>query len=165
LANQKSEKIFALKSTDKDNRLLAKPSKFDTNHWDILDHAKSILVQSNLNVIACMTWRDSRGADAGSMFNFGEAPKLGAAESSDWTFRTGFWAVEGLRGENSKTGEIIWASLETPFVSWHARAATHLPGDFVVFQLGHDQICILETATKKTALLGRGYGPVAILKK
>jgi hypothetical protein len=166
LATQKSEEVFALKSTDKDNRLLVKPSKFDTNNWDIIEHSKSVLIRSNLNVVATMTWRDSKGnSDAGTWSNFGEAPKLGAAENSDWTFRTGFWSVEGLRGKNSKTGEIIWASLETPFVSWIARSAIHLPGDYVVFQLGRDQICILETSTKKIALLSRGYGPVVILKK
>ncbi len=166
LATRKCEKTFELVSADKDDRLLVRPSKFGTNSWDIIERSKSILVSSNLSVVAKMTWRDSNGgSEAGTMFDFGEATKLGAAENSDWNFRTGFWPVEGLRGKNSKTGEVIWASLETPFVSWIARAATQLPGDYVVFQLGPDQICMLEISTKKIALLSRGYGPVVILKK
>jgi hypothetical protein len=80
-------------------------------------------------------------------------------------FRTGFWPIEGLRGKNEKTGETIYFSLETPFVSWIARSATQLPGDYVVFQLGDDQICLFETATKKIALLARGQGPVVVLPK
>lgn len=160
LLKQQSEKVADLKIADKDDRLLVQPASLDTNHWDIFEHSKSVLIESNLNVIAA----PSRLND-GTWFNFGEAPKLGSAAQSDWTFRTGFWSVEGLRGENSKTGETIWVSLETPFVSWIARGATHLPGDYIVFQLGPDQICILETSTKKVALLGRGYGPVVILTK
>jgi hypothetical protein len=166
LTTQQSEKVFSLKTTDQDDRLLVKPAKFDPDNWDIFEHSKSILIESNLNVVAKVLWRDTNAmSNDGTMFNFGAAPRLGTAENSDWTFRTGFWSVEGLRGKNSKTGEIIWASLETPFVAWIARSATQLPGDYVVFQLGRDQICILEIPTKKIALLSQGYGPVVILKK
>ena len=166
LSSQKSEKVYPLKA-DQDDRLFVRTSTFNANNWDILDSSKKILVCSNLQVIASQDWRDTNDPNRieGTWFNFGEAPKLGAAEKSDWKFETGFWPIEGLRGENQKTGEKIYFSLETPFVSWIARSATQLPGDYVVFQLGDDQICLFETATKKIALLARGQGPVVILPK
>ena len=166
LSTRRSDKVFALKTTDKDDRLLVKPAKFDANNWDIFEHSKSTLICSNLAAIAVECWWDTNNtSDRGTWFNFGEAPRLGEAEKSDWTYRTGFWSAEGVHGINSKTGASIHFSLETPFVAWIARGATQLPGDYVVFQLGEDQICILETSTKKIALLSRGYGPVVILKK
>ena len=166
LRAQLSEKIFALNTSDKDDRLLVMPSQFDSNNWDILEHSKSVLIKSNLTAVAAECWRDTNSlSDKGTWFNFGEAAKLGLAQASDWNFETGFWPIEGLHGKNSKTGASIHFSLETPFVAWNARSAIHLPGDYVVFQLGEDQICILEASTKKIALLARGYGPVALLKK
>jgi hypothetical protein len=158
------QKVCSLEAT-KDDRLFVKASTFDTNNWDILDTAKKTLVSSNLTVMASPYLRDGDGPNGieGTSFNFGEAPKL--AERSDWNFETGFWPIEGLRGKNQKTGEIIHFSLETPFVAWNARNATHLPGDFVVFQLGEDQICLFEIATKKVALLAKGQGPVVVLPR
>ena len=167
---RKSEEIYQLKSTDEDDRLFVRPSKPASNRWDILDSSKLILIQSNLTATARPTPRDEDNeanstlqAPNGTWFNFGKTPKLGAAENSGWTFETGFWPIEGLRGKNSKTGESLYFSLETPFVAWIVRNATHLPGDYVIFQLGNNQICILETTTRKIAMLDKGYGPVAIL--
>jgi hypothetical protein len=171
LQTRNQEKIYALKSTNTDDRLLVRPSKREMNSWDIYASSKLVLIQSNLNVTAKQAQRDQND-DANSMpqspngtwFNFGETPKLGAAENSGWTFETGFWPIEGLRGKNPKTGESIYFSLETPFVAWNVRNGTHLPGDYVIFQLGENQICILEATTKKIAMLDKGYGPIVILK-
>lgn len=165
-----TKKVFDLRSTNSNDRLFVWPSKFEPGHWDLLETEKLHLIRSNLVVTAAQTERDEQGdkmpqPDDGTWFNFGKAPKLGRAESSDWTFETRFWPIEGLRGKNSRTGVAIYFSLETPFVAWDARGATHLPGDYVVFQLGENQICILEVATKKIAMLGKGYGPVVVLKK
>jgi hypothetical protein len=157
------KKVCSL-GTTRNDRLFVKASTFDTNNWDILDTAKKTLVSSNLPVVAASYSRDNTvGGDEGTWFNFGEAAEL--AEKSDWNYSTGFWPIEGLRGENQKTGERIYFSLETPFVAWNIRNATHLPGDFVVFQLGEDQICLLETTTKKITLLARGQGPVVVLPR
>ena len=164
--SRQTEKVYPLKA-EKNDRLFVKASAFNTNNWDILDSAKKILVCSNLQVTATPCSRDTNDPNRieGTWFNFGTAPKLGIAEKSNWKFRTGFWAIEGVRGANTNSGESIHFSLETPFVSWNARNATQLPENYVVFQLGDNQICLFETATKKIALLARGQGPVAVLPK
>jgi len=96
--------------------------------------------------------------------NFGRVPRLGEARDSPWEFRSGFWAGEGMRGRRSapEEGELRLA-LETPFCAWAVRNATHLPGDYVLFQLGWDQICVLDAPRRRVALLERGRGPVVVL--
>jgi hypothetical protein len=159
------ESICKAGATDKDDRLFVKPSVFEANSWNIFESSATNLICSNLQVVAVSSWRDGSNPDRieGTWFNFGDAAKL--ADQSDWNFETGFWPIEGFHGKNQKTGEIIHFSLETPFIAWNARNATHLPGDFVVFQLGEDQICLFEAATKKMALLTKGRGPVVVLPR
>lgn len=99
----------------------------------------------------------------GSWFNYGPVPRV--APKSDWKFHTGFWPGEGLSGDNAKTKQTIQYSLETPFVVWRIRNATHLAGDLVLFQLGDDQICILHPKSGEIALLARGKGPIAAKPK
>lgn len=94
----------------------------------------------------------------------GPIPRLGAAQSSPWSFRAGYWPLEGLRGENSQTGAQFGFSLETRFAQWAVRHATHLPGDKLLFQLGERQICVADVATKRVALLAFGRGPVCTLR-
>lgn len=91
---------------------------------------------------------------------YGETPILSLAPSSDWVYYTAFWANVGIRGENKKTGEQFRYALETPFLSWTIHHATHLPGDLVVFELGWDQVCLLDPRQKKLSLLTRGRSPV-----
>jgi hypothetical protein len=173
LNTRRVEKSFSLHSTNRNDRLLIRPSVYNTNNWDILARLegssrmepKLVVVCSNLTATAAQSWRDEVSPDrtTGTWRNFGHALLIGTAKKSDWNFWTGFWPVEGLHGNNSKTGETIQSSLETPFVAWAARNATHLPGDYVIFQLGDDQICLLEAATKKITLLTNGRGPVVVI--
>lgn len=162
LNTRRIEKVYSLQA-DRDDRLFVRPSV--SNYWNILDSSKKTLVGSNLQVNAVQSWRETNDLRIqGTWFNFGDVPKLGI-EKSDWSFETGFWPIEGFRGKNQKNGEEIYFSLETPFVAWNVRSATQLPGDDVVFQLGDDQICLLEPSTKKIALIARGQGPVVVLPK
>jgi len=94
----------------------------------------------------------------GTAFNVGPVPRL--ARESDWKYYVGVWAVQGIHGRNEKTNESFWFSLDTPFVAWLVRNATHIDGDFVVFQLGRDQICVLQPQTRQIALIARGRGPI-----
>jgi len=167
LHSRQVEKVAALSETNTDARLFVKPSAIGSDNWDIWDSTKTNLVCSNLQVTAAQSERDADNQTQvkGNWFNFGPAPKLATSWTSDWSFETGFWPIEGMHGTNQKTGERIYFSLETPFVSWVIRNATQLPEDYVVFQLGEDQICILEIATKKIALLTRGHGPVVVIPK
>jgi hypothetical protein len=89
---------------------------------------------------------------------------LGDAQSSSWEFWSGFWPIEGLRGTQANSEKRVHFSLETPFVAWSVRNATHLPTDKVLLQLGDEQICVYDPETKKIALLTRGRGPIAVME-
>jgi hypothetical protein len=95
--------------------------------------------------------------------NHGPASSL--TDCSNWKYRTGFWPVQGIHGDNTKDGSRIHFSLETIFFQWAARNATHLQGDSVVFQLGDHQICIMHPPTHRIALVALGKGPVVATPK
>lgn len=120
-----------------------------------------VLVLEDFSEHAPIEWRISEAHSEkaeGSWLNFGPIPSL--AGISDWEFRTGFWSVEGISGNNGKTGEGFQFSLELPFVAWPIRNATHIDGDYVVAQLGDDQICMIHPPSKRIALVARGKGPI-----
>ncbi len=94
----------------------------------------------------------------GSWFNFGPVPAIGT--DSDWEFRTGFWPGEGISGVNKKAGKKLHFSLELPFAAWPVRNATQISGDYVVAQLGDDQICLMHLESGRIALIARGKGPI-----
>lgn len=50
--------------------------------------------------------------------------------------------------------------VHTPFVQWTVENGSHIAGDYAVFKLGKDQICILDPEKKQIALIARGFGPV-----
>lgn len=115
---------------------------------------------------APVEWRISEGHSEeaeGTWFNFGPVPAIGG--ESDWEFRTGFWPVEGVSGKNERTEETFHFSLELPFAAWPVRNATHITGDYMVAQLGDDQICLLDPASRKIALITRGKGPIVVKPK
>lgn len=100
------------------------------------------------------------------VFRDGLAPKLQEAQDSQWEFRSGYDASFRLRGnKEGMPGEYIELSCDMPRAYWHIKNATHLPGDIVIFQLGDDQICLLDANRGKLALLARGRGPVVVVPK
>lgn len=94
----------------------------------------------------------------GALSNYGQVPSL--VPDSDWEFHTGFWAFDGIRGKNKRTGAKVHYALETPYSMWNVRNATQIEGDMVVFQLGKSQICALHPESRRIALLARGKGPI-----
>ena len=167
--------IFNLDSSQRNDRLFVKPSDTETNSWDLMARLetdeplkpKIIPIQERFAIVAAPSWRSTHTDPPqyeGSWFNFGEVPKLGSAKSSAWEFWSGFWPIEGLRGTQTNSGERIHFSLETPFVAWSVRNATHLPTDKVLLQLGDDQVCVYDPKTKQIALVTKGRGPIAIMK-
>ncbi|UCJ13865.1 MAG: hypothetical protein JWS08_09130 [Phormidium sp. PBR-2020] len=93
-----------------------------------------------------------------------DQPILKLAEDSDWDFyirRLRGQGIAGLRDRNADEFEFEF-TLETPFAPWEVSHATHLPGDFVVFQLGQDQICILHPGDRVIALVTRGIEPIVV---
>ncbi|MFT5906715.1 MAG: hypothetical protein ACI9E1_002327 [Cryomorphaceae bacterium] len=76
-----------------------------------------------------------------------------------------YWKDFYLLGYSSVQGQIVSLSLRTPFATWYTNNAIHLAADFMVFQLGHDQICILHPESNRIALIARGKGPVVVRPK
>jgi hypothetical protein len=172
LALKETHKVFDLKSTNEDDRLFVRQEEMTTNCWDlgarIADigsrDPKLVMLKNCFASVAVLDDRASNGSDEqGTWFNFGRVPKLGNAGTNRPEFSTGFWAAEGLHSSYGEKEPMIHLSFETPFVQWMVRNATQLPTDEVVFQLGEDQICIFDPASKKLALLERGRGPVVVM--
>ena len=90
---------------------------------------------------------------------FGSVPSIG---DDGWRFRIGHWAADGIIAEHPSSGVRARFALETPFAAWPVRHAVHLGSGRVVFQLGSDQICLLDAASRRIALVARGAAPVAI---
>ncbi len=92
----------------------------------------------------------------------GDVPRF-HADKSGWRFSFG-WMAGRLDGDNAINGRSVTVSLETPFVHWPVFCPTQLPSGLVVFQLGWNQICILDPDGRKIALLAKGRCPVITLK-
>ncbi|MBE9040527.1 hypothetical protein IQ235_06965 [Oscillatoriales cyanobacterium LEGE 11467] len=93
----------------------------------------------------------------------GQAPKL--TDNTDWDYQTKLLGIGGITGENEKENLSFNFAFETPFLSWRVSHATHLDGDFVVFELGGDRICILQPQEQKIALITRGQSPIVVKPK
>lgn len=166
-------KVCDLNSTNLNDLLLVRPSPQDTNSWDIVarmettDRQKPIFltIEDRFTGDVAPSWRTMNTDPPqfeGTSFNFGRVPKLGDAHASHWDFWAGFWPIEGLHGSETNSGKSVSFSLETPFVAWSVRNATHLPGNKVLLQLGKDQICVYDPEKKQIALVTRGRGPIAV---
>ena len=92
----------------------------------------------------------------------GDVPRF-RADKSGWQFSFG-WMADGLHGENAMQGRWLDVSLETPFVHWYIGYPTQLPDGRVVFQLGTNQICVLDPGARKVALLAKGRWPVVTIR-
>lgn len=90
-------------------------------------------------------------------------PKL--TENTNWEYRTVVWAAGGIMGNNKKEKLNFQFALETPFTVWRVSNATQLEEDSVVFQLGENQVCILQPQEKRIALIAKGREPVVVKPK
>jgi hypothetical protein len=170
------QRIAEVSSQSKDDRLFVRPREGEAG-FDLFvrldqpsrDPQIETLLLEDFAEQAPVEWRlaeentEGTAQAAGSWFNFGMVPAIG--KKSDWEFRTGFWPIEGLSGQNEKTGERRHFSLELPFVAWSVRNATQITGDYVLAQLGDDQICLIHPKSRKIALLLRGKGPIVVKAK
>jgi hypothetical protein len=93
---------------------------------------------------------------------FGEVPGF-ANDESGWTFW--WWTSSGLVGENARDDRSLHVTLATPFAGWRVTNAAQLPDGKVVFQLGDNQICVLDPDSKRIALLVKGHGPTVVLSE
>lgn len=168
LANAGSTEVIAdVEAHDQHDRLFVRPGEDSGFDLFLLQDAYDQAATRKSRILANFSERapiDLRMRAGGSIKPSGTASNMGytpvIAMESDWKYYTGFWAVEGIRGENQKTGEKLRYSLETPFASWRMRNATHIAGDLVVLQLGEDQICLMHPPSHRIALIARGKGPI-----
>ena len=93
----------------------------------------------------------------------GDVPRFQVADKSGWEFQFG-WMAGNLHGENAKNGKRSYLSLDTPFLKWPVYCPTQLPSGQVVFQLGMDQVCVLDPNKQEIALLAKGRSPVITVK-
>lgn len=161
-------------STNDNDRLYFEPNPDVTNAWDLhvrVDarhdaDARFIKLASALAGSAASV--DEQRANEGKVretwFNFGKALTVGVGTNDVWYLRSGFWAIEGLRVRNEESAEQYRFSWETPFSQWPVRNVIQLPNEQAIFQLGENQICVLELRTRRVALLARGRGPAVLLK-
>ncbi|HXC98524.1 MAG TPA: hypothetical protein VN048_04220 [Verrucomicrobiae bacterium] len=172
LSPRETHKVFDLKSTNEDDRLFVRQEEGTTNCWDLEARIGEVGSRDPKLVMlkGCFAHQailDEHvrysSEEPGTWFNFGMVPKLGDAGTNPPEFYTGFWAAEGLHSSYGQKEPIVHLAFETPFVQWTVRNATQLPTDEVIFQLGEDQICIFDPASKKVALLEHGRGPVVAL--
>ncbi|WP_200392933.1 hypothetical protein [Roseibacillus ishigakijimensis] len=168
-APHRPEVVLPLEASGQNDRLYAKPHAGGEFNLFLYQKPKGgrgrhLLLQENFSPHAALDWHLKEQSQVRETFHhFGPVPSL--AENAAWKLRTGFWAFDGLSGENQASGERIHYALETPMAMWTVRNAVHLPGDFVVFQLGEEQICLLDLQEKSLALLARGRGPLVARAK
>jgi hypothetical protein len=155
VATHRNDRLFSRRNTKTGYDLFI---RLDS---DKRENKREDLIATNFSEHAPVEWRISEGYSEkaeGTWFNFGHVPSL--ASKSEWEFSTGFWTVDGIRCENKKVNASVRFSLATPFAAWIVRNATHLEGDNVIFQLGENQICILDPESRRIGLIARGKGPI-----
>jgi hypothetical protein len=114
-------------------------------------------------------WDIETQLDYGFFKSFDDAEKW--EFNSDWSslkiYRLEFepephTKAEAQSGSAQETGVSLdgFYLAQTPFTQWPVRNGTQIAGDYGVFQLGKDQICIMDPEKKQIALIARGFGPV-----
>jgi hypothetical protein len=172
--HQGSQIVGNVISTNQNDRLLIKPIVGEINRWELVmrldgrrdEDVKGLKVVSQIEAIftSVEDVEENQPNGPNTWFNFGDVVVMGETNNRNWEIGTGFWPVEGMRIKNTRTEREYRFAWETLFSRWAIRNAILLPDDIVIFQLGQDQICAVEPATRKIALLARGCGPVVVLK-
>lgn len=166
LAGEHKETVGKIESEDPDDRLAAKPENAGAYDLYLLLPDEERLVLKDFAEAASVDWYVQEGRSRKpypTSFNFGVVPRV--AVESDWEYQVGYWPGQGISGRCESQQLSFQYSLETPFAAWNVRNAAHISGDFAVFQLGRDQICILQPQKKRIALIARGKGPVVAQDK
>ena len=67
---------------------------------------------------------------------------------------------EGIVGKLAVDVVPFVYGMSTILGTWRVRNGIHIEGDYAIFQLGTNQICILQPQEKKIALITKGKGPI-----
>ncbi len=114
--------------------------------------------------------RDMKETDSGEMAalatnrEFRVVKSIGEPDTG-WKAHVGFWAAEGVRCHDERTGRNFRLALEAPFLMWPVRHVTQIPDGKLVFQLGGSRICIADPEKNQVASLARGRCPVVEMKR
>jgi len=154
-------KIAKLGSTNyQRDHLELRESVLQSNFWDLAavlesDEAKIVLTQisSREQIPPKQAWRTSQyhGWGVGAF-------QAGDATNSRWSLGWAHWPEVGMWAQDGSSTLRIAYGL--PFGGWTPYRAVHLPNDNALLQLDQ-QICLVDFAHKKIALLRKGYGVIA----
>lgn len=171
LEGKQQEIVKELRAFDENSQLLI--CKTEEDRIDLVvefGQQKEVILSDVADAIATPKWRNSEDVplflDSKNPCysnSTGLVPQL--TDKTNWNYQTVFWAAGGIMGSNKIDRSNFNFGLETPFVWWYVRYATHIEGDYAVFQLGEDEIYILQPQEKKIALITRGRSPVVVEPK
>ncbi len=162
-----TRKIGELTSVEYSDQLILQQSRTVAGRWDLVVDSKHWGELSAPSPSARIVSAGLTGTAAeppwARILPGGDVARFRVADKSGWQFRFG-WMAARLDGENVKEGKMLDVSLDTPFVRWPIFYPTQLPSGQVVFQLGENQICILDPNERTIALLVKGRCPVITMK-
>lgn len=158
---QESTKIGNLKPSESGDRLFLQASRTAPGCWDLMVGSGIEYPSPRHRVLCAGLTCAAADPPWGSIRPGGDVPKF-RADQSGWEFYFG-WMAGNLSGRNVKGGQKLLVSLETPFVRWPVYSPTQLPSGQVVFQLGKNQICIVDPNARKIALVTKGRWPVVTM--
>lgn len=157
LDQEDARRIDELQPSEHEHELLLQESRTAPGRWDLV-------LSRDLSPHDRVVCADLAGAVAeppwGRVGPGGDVPRF-RTDTSGWEFYFG-WMAGGLYG-NNKDGRALNVGLETPFLKWPVQYPTQLPNGQVVFQLGTNQICVIDPNVRKVALLAKGRCPVVIV--
>jgi len=167
LGHDETRKLCQLTPSENRDWLFLRESRVAAGRWDLIVGPDPLAEQPDPNpadriVAASLTCSVAEPPSA-SLLPGGEVPRS-RADQSGWQFHFG-WMAGRLHGENATNGRNVLVSLETPFLRWPVYCPAQLPSGQVIFQLGGNQICILDPDERKVALLAKGRWPVMTLKE
>jgi len=165
-------KVADLNCATVEDRILVWPSQAEAGSFDLvlqrweMQEKEVELVKPN--VATTVAWVDPRGNPPSIRIrtnsrNYGQVPQLGDGEHQEWEWTVDYWAGVGLHGYHKQDRATIRYAYETPFVEWVIRNATHLPGNLLLFQVGHEDILIADPARRLIARVCKGRSPVAVI--
>jgi hypothetical protein len=166
-SQEDTRKVFLLTPSENSDLLYLRESRAAPGRWDLIaglepkvdppdPQPSDSVVSAGL---ACTVAEPPRAG----LWPGGEVPRFHDVDKSGWQFQFG-WMAGSLDGWNAKDGRKLDVSLDTPFLKWSVQYPTQLPSGQVVFQLGGNQICILDPNERKIALLANGRSPVITMK-
>lgn len=167
LAGGAEQKVSEEISKDWNDILSFKADDENPGHWDLILRRSNppyeqVLLQG-LPQDKTPFWPPGKVPRTSPVWSaWGEAQKLGMGPDV-WSMTSSVWAGGGLIVRNLATRERFSVAFETPFGQWSVRNLWHLPQGLAIFQLGRDQICVLDPVTRRVALLWRGREAVCML--